>query len=125
MRSVKYGFSLLEVVVSLALLGTLIAAALVSHGRAARQISLANSKLNAVEAADKLLETWILQENTNVPINQIGVCGNDNEFGWKTGQLVQIQNQIGKIRLEVFDPTLEQKTPIVSTWLITDYVPQN
>ena len=119
MRSAKYGFSLLEVVISLALLSTLIAGALVSHGRATRQVATARSKLNAVDAAEQLLQQWILLENTNVPLNQTGVCGEEDQFKWRTGTPIQIRSTVGKIKLEIFDSRLERNEAVVSVWVAT------
>lgn len=121
----RSGFSLVEVVVSLALMATLVATALLAHGRATRQASLASSKLRAVAAADRLLAQWVLYEGFGVIAQQKGLCGEQEEFEWKTGEKIQVQDSIGKVKLEIFDPRLESSTAVVAVWVAVDFQVEN
>jgi type II secretory pathway pseudopilin PulG len=70
-RCPQDGLTLIEVVVGLLLLSTLLASLLLSHGRHVRQVQLAQRKLVAIEAADRLLADWFAAPD-GIPISATG-----------------------------------------------------
>jgi len=71
-------FTLVEVVASLMLLGTLLVAILVAHRRHVEQIRHAEARIAAVEAADGLLAKWSAEGTW-------GATKNDGEFEDRPG----------------------------------------
>ena len=57
-RAGKRGLTLIEVMASLALMGSLLAALVMSHGRHRKQVRLAEKRIVALEIADRLLTQW-------------------------------------------------------------------
>jgi prepilin-type N-terminal cleavage/methylation domain-containing protein len=70
-NSPRDGLTLIEVVVGLLLLSTLLAGLLLSHGRHARQVQLAQRKLAAIESADQLLADWFAAPD-GIPVPATG-----------------------------------------------------
>lgn len=120
--------TLIEILASLALLGSLLAAMLLARGQMAHQWRAAQEKLEAVEAADRLLEDWWVSG----PVGVSGVAGvagvprhdqgeiKDTDLHWRTEPLsVQPLEdlEVEVIRLEVFNPRLRAEV-LVSVELI-------
>lgn len=92
----RHGMTLIEVVLGLAIMGTLLATAVVARGQALKQWRFANDRLVAVEAADTLLKQWWLDkdgESENgigggIPIDASGTVNRKNDSGpvmrWRT-----------------------------------------
>lgn len=80
MRSPR-GLTLIEVLASLALLGTLLVALVQARGDHLRQWTLAQRKLEAVDAAERLLEAWWADPAT-LPRSGSGTL--DGGWRWRT-----------------------------------------
>lgn len=77
------GMTLLELVVSLALVGTLLVGSLMAFGRHVRQARHARLRLEAVRSADRLLTQWFT-ENGHVPVSGEGSVSGADELTWQT-----------------------------------------
>lgn len=99
------GFTLVEVVASIALVGTLLVTILMAYGRTARQVRLAQKRLAAIEAADQLMQQWLLDPQT-VPIDQSGTISEEDRLEWRTQSIEKEGTEmlgVEVVRLEVFD----------------------
>lgn len=83
------GLTLLEVVLSLALVGTLLTTSLMAFGRHARQVRRANLRREAVRAADQLLREWFGPAG-HVPVAGEGRLGTDGSLVWRTETVVEL-----------------------------------
>ena len=117
-RSRQAGFSLMEVVISLFLLATLMAGALVAYGRATRQSAVSQAKLEVVEIADQLLSQWMFVDEV-VPVNETGRCGDQDQYQWKTTS-VRVSDQLAKVKLEIYAPWLKLERPLTTVWVVID-----
>lgn len=77
------GFTLMEVVVGLALAATLLVAVLAACGHHLRQLRLADSRMIAIKTADQMLAEWYHRDG-RVPINAGGVCRQNSSLTWQT-----------------------------------------
>ena len=102
-QSLNRGFSLIEVVASVMLVGTLLVAMLKAHRDSARQLVTANRRQAAIEQLDELLSTpdqFVLQEPT-------GKVPGDNRLHWRTTPRADAQAKaVGGmiVRVEIFEP---------------------
>ena len=106
--------TLIEVVASLALLGTLLVSIVLAQGRYVRQAALAQRKLEAVEAADELLEQWT-QSDEGIPTAGEGEL--DRAMIWQTeGLPTSVLDDIGvqQVRLTI-STTREPGRPVTLT----------
>ena len=79
----RRGLTLVEVVASIALLGTMLTIIILAQGRHQRQIQRARTRIKACEAAEKLLTQWYVQ-NEDIPIDHTGQVSGDATFDWRT-----------------------------------------
>jgi prepilin-type N-terminal cleavage/methylation domain-containing protein len=83
-RRRRDGLTLVEVVVSLALLATLAVAILIAYGSHQRQMRAAQLQLEAQQIADELLAGWYDSANP-IPRDRFGaVSGREDSWWWRT-----------------------------------------
>lgn len=104
--------TLIEILASLALLGSLLAATLLARGQMARQWLKAHEKHEAVQVADELLEAWWSAGPATVPRHDHGYV-EDSTLAWRTEPveaeaLADLEAEL--IRLEVFDTRGDSRT---------------
>jgi len=87
----RRAFTLLELVVGLALLATLVVGTLLALRLHQRQIASAERKIAAVAALDQLVASWYLAEQ--IPSNASGTTGPQNEWSWQA--VIVQRRQIG------------------------------
>ena len=81
------GVTLIEVLVSLALLGSLAVAMVLARGRLVDQHRLALQKAQAVQVADGLLAHWLAQGKEEFPIDASGRVESHDDWVWQTRQV--------------------------------------
>lgn len=106
------GFTLIEVMAALAILGSLLVAAVMAKSRLHRQWSTAEARLRCVAAADELLATW-WQDLERFPRSAAGPVPTDPQLSWRTRVLDDepiegLRCQI--VRLEILDPRANPQT---------------
>lgn len=107
------GLTLIEVVASIAILGTILVGALFAAARHTRQLAHAQRCRLAVRAADELIATW-WSAPAGVPVNESGAVPDDAAFTWRT---TLIKNdgvaQLGArvVRIEILDASLPRRSP--------------
>ncbi len=109
------GTTLIEVLAGLALIASVLVGLLVTRGSAAEQHSKAERRLLAIEAADRLLESW-WQSPDNLPINETGDTEHKHPFQWRTSLESNPEAQrlnARVLRLEVTDPLPHTDNPII------------
>src|SRR5688572_15241286 len=77
------GMTLIEVLAGVALLGSLLVGVVLARGRYIRQWTTAQHRLEAVQAADALLNQWWASEDS-VPRSGMGSCGERRSLRWQT-----------------------------------------
>ena len=117
----RRAFTLVEVVASLMLLGTLLVSILVAHRRHVQQIRSADCRLAAVQAADGLLAKWSADGSWGATKNE-GEFEGRTDFTWRwtitpAPELNRLGAAIGK--LEVVGA---ERTPLCSVELLTSDV---
>ncbi|MEM8670554.1 MAG: prepilin-type N-terminal cleavage/methylation domain-containing protein [Planctomycetota bacterium] len=75
------GLTLIEVLASLVLLSTLLVAILQSHDRLARQTKTARERIDAIDAADELLQEWASVSPMVIP-SVSGQTATDPTYDW-------------------------------------------
>lgn len=119
--SSQQAFTLVEVIASLALLGTLLVGILVAQRRHAEQINGAHARLTAVEAADKLLAQWSAGGNWGTASSS-GQFEDEPKLMWhwsviQSPELRPMGAAIG--RLEVFAKENPAELPFVRVDVVT------
>jgi type II secretory pathway pseudopilin PulG len=106
--------TLVEVVVALALLGSLLVAILIAEGKLRKQARRAEITLEACQVADGLLEAW-WQNLSEFPRNESGTVETHPEWAWET----QVQDNSSAeeldaaiVALEIY-PQEDRFTPLV------------
>ncbi len=107
------GFTLIEVVASLLLVGTLLVAVLMAHRRSAHQTRLAGQRLSAIAALDQLLTLRANPNGNTTGEEQLptGKIPGPNPYQWRTIERYDSAAELlGALilRVEVFDPNFEQ-----------------
>lgn len=102
----RRAFSLVEVIASVFLVGTLLAATLVAHRRAAAQTRLAQRRLAAVEALEELL---IAREGPHAEEFQLarGKAPGKNPYHWRSTLRAEPSLEAlgaSVLRIELYDP---------------------
>lgn len=119
------GLTLIEVVASIALLGTLLVMLLQTHSKHVNQVTRSHQKSLAVERADQLMATWFSADEP-FPRNGVGgFVGSPNMFWTTTSRRVVVgQNWVfDVITIRVF---LENEAqPLLSLEVIDSLVPGN
>ena len=115
----RRGLTLLEVVFSLLLLGTLLVMLLVGYSRQAAQIERASERLRVMEAAEVQLAQWHLQFGF-APTSEAGEFQiGDKLYRWQTrpvDQTIDRRFLLGKIAFNVF--SMESDTLVLSLELV-------
>jgi len=117
MKLVRHGFTLLEVIIGLVLMGSLAALALVSLSSHQHSIVLAKQKQFANQVAEALLTNWYDQKG-DVPTRDQGVFGQNGEWMWRTqpiGTRSVCGLQVNIVRLEVMGKVGTRSEPSVLT----------
>src|SRR3982751_5795038 len=103
--AIRRGMTLVEVVASLALLASLLVGLLLAKARYTRQSALADRRLEAVRAADRLVtEGW--GGPTRFPRRGAGRIDGPNDLSWQTDLVANpALGELGAqvVRLEVID----------------------
>ena len=111
-RDTRSGFTLIEVIASLVLIGTLMVGVLMAHRRCARQTKLSKRRMAAIEVLDGMMDDWAEPEADRT-LSLDGASGKapgDNKFHWRklvAGQLPDELLGLSIMRIEVFDPSFE------------------
>ncbi len=98
--------TLVEVVVGLAILGTLLASVLVARGKHLTQLHDARRKQAAVTAADSMLSNWFGEPNNSMPREGEGAVEGDQTLRWRSSKSLDSDIKVLNaeiIRLEIFD----------------------
>lgn len=74
--------TLIEVVVGLVLLAVLVSSITMARSRFLHQSAEARAKSAAVEAADRLIASWLAQETDRIPLRGQGTL--DENLAWRT-----------------------------------------
>ena len=117
--------TLIEVLAALSLLGSLAVAMVLARGRLVEQHRAAEQKLEAVDAADRLLLLWWSGESKQVPVNTSGVVEQHPHWAWETElisdrRLAPYEAQI--VRLRIVDTTeAGQPTELTSVDLVMPF----
>lgn len=99
----RSGLTLVEVLAGLALLAGLLIAAVLASARHAAQVRAAGRRLDAIDAADRLLVAWFA-ERGGVPPAKRGTCA-QAPFRWRAetlGPAGDPQFGLRKVRLSLF-----------------------
>lgn len=102
----RSGLTLVEVVAGIALLSTLLVSILMSYGAHAGQIRAARQRVQAIEAADRLLSNWMTLGELPAVGDQDMLPGSD-ELVWRMvavprSERVSLPDEVGLMRLEVY-----------------------
>ncbi len=76
------GATLIEVLAGLVVLGTVLSAVVIARGRFVRQWAVAEQRLDAVRAADGLIENWSSGGGWAVPMRGEGLI--EERYLWRT-----------------------------------------
>lgn len=113
------GYTLLEALVGMALLGTLLSATLMSYGRYVHQTQRAAERMNIMREAEALLIRWQLQSGY-VPVDEEGeLLVGVNTYRWRTRPAVRVLDEslmIGSVHFEVTG--LQDDAPLLNLELI-------
>ena len=104
--SSRKAFSLIEVVASICLLGTLLVTVLVAYRNCSQQVRTAQKRLAALEALDQLLVEYS-QPNSELLLESEAKLPGDNPFYWSVSQVDDVNARLlgaGVLRIELFDP---------------------
>ncbi len=116
-----HGLTLIEVVASLAILGSLLVAILQARGRSIQQWSAANRRIEAVAVADALLSQW-WQKPEALPHQGTGQIAGDSRLAWRTRLMEEKSLEefgLEKVRLEIMDQDAkEPNDPLVTVDLV-------
>ena len=80
MRSRRTALTLIEVLAAMALLGGTLAAVVVAAGRHTQQVRSAQDRIEATDAADRLLSSWLVDAGGQIPAPAGPVPG---RAGWR------------------------------------------
>ncbi len=119
----RSGFTLIEVVASLLLVGTLLVAVLMAHRRSAHQTRTAGQRLAAIAALDDLLTLRANPKEDTTGEEQLptGKIPGPNPFQWRTEERQDSAAELlGAVifRMEVFDPNYEHGVTLASVELL-------
>ena len=116
----RRAFSLVEVVASVMLVGTLLVAVLVAHRRAITQTRLAQRRLDAVEVLEALL---IARQGPEAEEYQLarGKAPGSNPFLWRSmlrDEAALIELGASVLRIELYDPAFKEGETLASVELL-------
>ncbi|HSI33024.1 MAG: prepilin-type N-terminal cleavage/methylation domain-containing protein [Phycisphaerae bacterium] len=118
------GFTLVELLAGLAILGVLAASLVVARGRALRQWADADAKLRATRAVDTMVADWLgaAGARDNIPVPAAGPLEGVAECAWRTTWVADPaarQINAGVVRVEVF----HRRQPLFSIDLLKPLPP--
>lgn len=126
----RRGLTLIEVAASLALLGALLASALLSGARHRRQMESAQLRLEAVAHADQMLQTWFYNNSSQgPPLNASGetpALEEGRSFHWRTSQIPSPETEsagVAAVRLELFP--LDDRTATQPLAVVEFFIPRS
>lgn len=113
-------FSLVEVVASLFLVGTILVAVLVAHNRAAGQTRSAQRRLSAIAALDGFLKARLQPDADHLQL-PTGKLPGENPYNWRSAlrydpALDQLDAAI--LRIELYDPTFKDGQTLADVELL-------
>lgn len=117
----RHGFTLIEVLAGLVLLGSLLATVTLAKARYTRQLSLAARQLEAVKVADSILSQWWQESPDTIPRDgngQVTTELTEADLSWRTHPLdIQSEEQIGYtiVRFELYDQQQPESQPPLVT----------
>jgi len=115
MKPNREGFTLLEVVVALVLMGTLVASALVSMSAYKRQMLFSKQRIVATRLADEMLARWY-ELNQGPPTFDRGQFESNGTWLWRT-QPVGVRkifgNDVTVIRFDLLGITAYDREPVL------------
>jgi type II secretory pathway pseudopilin PulG len=116
----RRAFSLVEVVASVLLVGTLLVAVLVAHRRAATQVRSAQRRLDAVTVLDSLLEARRKPDAGDLQLAR-GKAPGSNAFHWRSTLRHEIALEtLGAaiVRIELYDPEFDDGRTLASVEIL-------
>lgn len=111
MRSVRNGLTLIEVLAASVLLGTLLATAVVSASRHTQQVRRAQDRLEALEIADGLLRTWLVERQGTIEAREGLIDGHD---GWRWEVTGRIEPELQPLGFHVGILTIVDRSSVES-----------
>lgn len=118
--SSRRAFSLVEVVASLFLVGTLLVAVLVAHRRAASQTRLAQRRLDAAAVLDALLAARRQPDAGELQLAR-GKAPGDNPFHWRSTLRHEPSLDAfgaGILRIELYEPEYQSSQTLAFVELV-------
>jgi type II secretory pathway pseudopilin PulG len=116
----RRAFSLVEVIASVLLVGTLLVAVLVAHRRAATQVRSAQRRLDAVAVLDALLEALRKPDAGDLQLAR-GKAPGSNPFHWRsTLRHETALDALGAaiVRIELYDPEFDDGRTLASVEIL-------
>ncbi len=120
----RRGLTLIEVMASLAILGSLLVSLLMAKARSIQQWNAANRRIEATAAADGLLAEWWPKPST-LPRQATGKVAGTETLSWRT-RVIEDQAMEGFgieiVRLEIIDEqTVEKMDPLITVDLLLNH----
>jgi prepilin-type N-terminal cleavage/methylation domain-containing protein len=115
----RRGFTLMEVVVALVLMGSVLAGSLLAFSRHRKQLSMADKRIEATMIADQLV-TELSSQRGGIPIEARGRIAGKPSWIWLTSpvgatQLATVPMQVVRFQILELSPT---PTPLVSVDIV-------
>ena len=82
----RRGFTLLEVIVALAIMGAILVASLLAFSQHRRQLALADKRIEATMIADRLV-SQLSSQRDGIPVGARGIVANKTNWIWQTSLL--------------------------------------
>lgn len=115
------GLTLIEVIASIALLGSILVSMLLAHSRLVRQSVRAERTRQATTLADDLLADWFV--NGTVPLSGSGTIPNHPEFRWEVRPIQGIRSlpvEASIVEFQVRENRSDARKPLFSTELLIE-----
>ncbi|MCS7465531.1 type II secretion system GspH family protein [Stieleria sp. ICT_E10.1] len=101
----RRAFTLLEIIVALALMGSVLVASLLAFSRHRKQLSMAEKRLDATRVADQLVHGLSAQQG-GLPIGARGAVAGKDDWVWQTSlvgrtSLATVEMQV--VRFEIME----------------------
>ena len=115
----RRAFTLLEIIVALALMGSVLVASLLAFSRHRKQLSMAEKRLEATRVADRLVHELSAQQG-GLPIGSRGTVAGKGDWVWQTSligstSLATVEMQV--VRFEIVELGAAP-TPLVTVDLV-------
>ena len=81
--NVRRGFTLLEVIVALALMGSVLVASLLAFSQHRKQLSMADKRIEATMIADQLV-SQLSSQRDGIPVGARGIVAGKTNWIWQT-----------------------------------------